>query len=291
MTQKLDPRRAAFRDDLADIELKEHIQASRYAEPTWYQVSAPVAPVRRHPRFDAPLDTQALYGQKVKVFDIKEGWAWGQLERDNYVGYIAEGMLAQADVKVTHKVIVPSTFVYPAPDIKTPPLYMLMLNSEVYEQSEDERFIKIADGGYIYKAHLAEKNVALHKNNYVFYAEQFLHTPYLWGGCSALGIDCSGLVQQSFHAAGLKAPRDSDMQEYELGVTVEDHHNFNDLQKGDLVFWQGHVGLMRDATYLIHANGYHMQTVCEPLHEAINRIADMYGTVTSVKRLDISSML
>ncbi|MEM7621003.1 MAG: NlpC/P60 family protein [Pseudomonadota bacterium] len=283
MSQSLDSRLFAYRTDLADIALQDRIKAERYVKPAPYQVAANYAPVRRAPRFDAPLDTQALYGHIVNVFEIKEGWAWAQLQTDGYVGYIPENCLSSDIAEVTHCITAPSTFVYPAPDIKTPPLETLTLNASINITEVTEKFVKTSENTYIYAAHTS--HLENECGDFVHFAENFKYTPYLWGGCTYFGIDCSGLVQLALHASGhTSAPRDSDMQLHTLGTALPNINPKTHLKRGDLVFWKGHVGIMTDNTNLLHANGYHMQTVIEPLEIAVKRIAEIYGSVVAIKR-------
>ncbi|WP_395685505.1 C40 family peptidase [Aestuariivirga sp.] len=278
----LDPRLHAIRPDLADAALAGSITAPRFAEPRLAQLVSSVVPVCKAPRFDAMQLTQALLGETVKVFDEQEGWAWVQLLRDGYVGYVNANALSSRLTEVTHHVDVPSTFIYPEPSLKTQPAVPVTLNAGVTVSGQRGAFSQLSDGRYIFSAHLRPTGTA--QEDFVTVAGLFRHVPYYWGGKSVYGLDCSGLVQLSLEASGRKAPRDSDMQEAALGrpVAVE---GLNGLQRGDLVFWQGHVGIMTDAVMLLHANGHHMMVVEEPLALAAARIGQQYGPVTSVRRL------
>lgn len=287
MSETLDKRLHAYRDDLADASLEGQVSAAKFVTPKLYQIRSAIAPLKRAPRFDAPLDTQALFGQIAKVFEMNEGWAWGQLGRDRYVGYLPTDSLSDYSGPSTHIVSALSTFAYSTPDIKTPPLTTLYLNSELHIVDEVDKFVKTTDDWFIYAAHVCPIETADDlgdAEDFVSVAERFVETPYLWGGCSAHGIDCSALVQQSLLAAGFVVLRDSDMQEQQLGDYLPDLSDLSQLKRGDLVFWKGHVGIMIDPDHIVHSNGYHMKTHIEPVREAIKRIADMYGEVTSFKR-------
>ena len=279
---QVDPRLNAYRADLADARLAGRVEAARFSEGSLMRVVGAIVPVQRAPRFDARQVTQALMGENIRVFDIHEGWAWGQLQRDGYTGYLAADALVAAEAQLTHRIAVPSTFIYPEPDLKSRPATAVTMNARVAVSSGDEKFARLANGGFVFAAHL--KSAVDFETDFTAIAEMFLHAPYYWGGKSIYGLDCSGLVQLALEACGRAAPRDSDMQERDLGVDlpVDDHDG---LKRGDLIFWSGHVGIMRDAQTLLHANGFHMLTVAEPLREAVRRIAATGQPVTSIKRL------
>lgn len=279
---KLDPRLNAIRADLADARLGAAAGAARLTAGEARVVAAPVLSLHREPRFDARIDTQALLGERVRVFETHEGWAWLQLEKDGYVGYAALDDLAAPADPATHRVVVPSTFMFPAPDIKAQPVVTVTMNAEVAVLREDERFAHLANGRFIIARHL--KPLGDFEADFVAVAEAFRHVPYLWGGKSVLGLDCSGLVQLSLQAAGRIAPRDSDMQENGLGGALP-IDGFEGLRRGDLIFWDGHVGIMADGRQLLHANGHFMQVTLEPLADAVDRIAKRYGRVTAIKRI------
>jgi cell wall-associated NlpC family hydrolase len=278
----LDPRRNALRPDLADARLSGLVSAPRFVEGEPRMIVAPSTALRRRPAHDAPLDSEALHGERVLLFETRaDGWCWVQLEADRYVGYVEATALGQRRAPPTHQVDVPRSFVYPRADIKAPPISWLPMGARVVAAVHDERFAVLDDGGFVIARHLAP--LAARARDFVTVAESFLHVPYLWGGKTAIGLDCSGLIQVSLAAAGRAAPRDSDMQERELGVLLNDQ---GALVRGDLVFWKGHVGVMRDAGTLLHANGHHMQVASEPLDEARARIrARDGGDVTAIKRL------
>ncbi len=279
---ELDPRLNAFRPNLADRRLQSRVKAERYADGTLMQIAAPLASVHRQPRFDAMQVSQALMGEKLRVFESREGWAWGRLERDGYVGYVASDALSERLTEPTHRIAVPATFAYPAPDLKSQPAVMLPMNAMVAVTGGDEKYARLANGRFIFARHLKPRGEW--EDDFVAVAEMFRHVPYYWGGKSVQGLDCSGLVQLALEACGIACPRDSDMQERDLGVSLR-LNDLDGLKRGDLVFWDGHAGIMTGDQTLLHANGHHMLTVTEPLREAVDRIARSYGQVTSVKRL------
>jgi cell wall-associated NlpC family hydrolase len=275
MSGKLpDPRRHAYRAGLAAESLRGRVEAPRYVVGVQRQIAAPSLPLRRAPRFDATLDTEGLFGETLTLFDESEGWAWVQLTRDLYVGYMPSEGLAPAATAPTHRVAALRTYVYPSPDFKTPPLSLLSLNALVSVTGEEGRFLALKDGGFVVAEHV--RPLEEHARDFVDVALAFRGTPYLWGGRTSLGVDCSGLVQLASEAAGLACPRDADMQANEIGATL-DWQGGAPLARGDLVFWEGHVGIMTGAQDLVHASAYHMVVVEEPLAEAKSRIAAAGG--------------
>ena len=276
-----DRRRHAYRGDLAAEALRGLIKAERYVKGEARQVAVPALPLRREPRFDATLDTEALFGETLTVFDESEGWARMQLSRDGYVGYMPSEGLIPDIVSPTHRVAALRTYVYPQPDGKVPPLALLSLNALLTVSGKEGRFLALAGGGYVFARHASPLGKVA--PDYVAVARAFLGTPYLWGGRTSLGLDCSGLVQLAAEAAGLKAPRDTDMQAAELGRPID--WSGARLRRGDLVFWEGHVGIMTSPEELVHANAYHMAVEVEPLAEATARISALGSEITGARRL------
>jgi len=275
-----DPRMTPFRPDLAAKHLEGQVAAARFIEGAPLDVIEPVADVRRAPSHEALLDTQALSGERVTVYEISdEGWAWGQLESDGYVGYLSANALGPVAAAPTHRVVAPRTFGFPGPDIKLPPMTALPMGARLAIARQDERFAVNGYGWHFPRSHLAP--IAATQPDYIAVAEMLLNAPYLWGGKSSLGIDCSGLVQLALQTAGVSCPRDAYMQEAALGRPVA----LAELRRGDLVFWKGHVAIAQDAQTLIHANAHHMMVAVEPAAAAIARIEAAGSAVTSVKRL------
>ncbi len=284
ITEKLDSRIAAFRADLADRRLQGRVEALRFVDGIEMSVASPVAPFRSRPDIAASVTATKLRGERLRVFERKDGWAWAQSDQDLYVGYLPERDLAEGWPSAGWAVSALRTHLYPAPDLKKPPLGWAPLGARLAipePSNEQARFVQTASGGWIYQRHLRRLDEPA--PDWVAVVEQFLGVPYLWGGDSAEGIDCSGLIRVALDAAGQTCPRDSDMQERDLGAALPDR---GELRRGDLVFWRGHVGVMRDADILLHANAWTMSVASEPLKDATTRIEAMDGgAATSMRRL------
>ncbi len=279
-----DPRVTPVRADLAAKFLEGKVPAPRYVDGRSYEVIAPQAPLRQEPRPDAPLETEALLGECVTIYDSNaEGWAWGQLAADNYVGWLPLGALAPPGVPPTHKVAALRSFAFPGPSIKLPPIEALPLGAKLAVVRIEDRLAVTQAGGYVPAAHL--KPIGENESDFVVVAERFVGVPYLWGGKTALGLDCSGLVQIALTACGVSCPRDTDMQDAALGNQVRANADWSNLERGDFVFWKGHVAIVHDAASLLHANAFHMAVAIEPIAAAIARIRAAGSEITSVRRL------
>jgi cell wall-associated NlpC family hydrolase len=279
-----DRRLTPARPDLAAAELAGRVSASRYVAGRAMHVAVEAANLHCAPSHEAAIDTQALFGEDVTLYEDNEGWGWVQLARDSYVGYLAINALAAGKTAPTHSVRVNRTFVYPAGNMKLPADFALPLGGRVNVTGSEPPFVQIAPHGFVYGAHLRPCDIPA--DDFVAIAEGLVGVPYLWGGKTCLGLDCSGLVQIALAEAGIEAPRDTDLQQAALGREIDIATVLSGLQRGDLVFWTGHVGMMRDADTLLHANGHHMLVVSEPLEEARRRTAAQgAGEIAAIRRL------
>jgi cell wall-associated NlpC family hydrolase len=279
----LDPRINAFRADLAAAALKGVVDAPRFADGIAAIVRWGVAPLRTAPQAEAGLNTQLLYGERFTVYDERDGWSWGQSGLDGYVGYLESDLLRRSVFDPTHRVATLATPILPAPEVKSAAVDLLPMNAKVKVVGEENRFSILDDGHFVYAAHLVPHSEKC--DDWVRVAESFLGTPYLWGGKTNAGCDCSGLIQTALEMGGFSAPRDSDMMDAALGAARELRDGLGGLQRGDLVFWKGHVGVMLDAARIVHANAFHMRVVIEPLREAADRIANSESAIRTIKRI------
>jgi cell wall-associated NlpC family hydrolase len=278
-----DPRLTPARGDIAAKYLEGKVKADRFVEGQMFEVSEAIAPLRRAPSSDAELMTQALKGERVTIYDRNsEGWAWGQLNSDGYVGWLPDAALSKTVNVPTHKVTALRTFAFPGASIKLPPVETLPMEARITATREDGAFVVSREGWYLPRRHVGGLDDA--ESDFVAVAERFVGTPYLWGGKSSLGIDCSGLVQVSLNAAGIGCPRDSDMQQDGLGRALSPAE-MKKLERGDLIFWKGHVAIARDADTIVHANAHHMATAIENTRDAIARIKAAGSEVAAIKRL------
>ncbi len=278
-----DPRLTPARPDLAARHLEGKVEAARFADGERREVVDAQAPVRRSPASDAPLDTEALMGERVTVYETtEEGFAWGQLESDGYVGWLPANSLGQCGPTPTHRVSALRTFIFPGPSIKLAPLAAPALGARLAIAREQEDFAVTASGGCVPARHLAP--LENFERDFVAVAERFRGVPYLWGGKTNFGLDCSGLLQTALAACGIAAPRDTDLQEQALGTRIDPGASFQHLRRGDLLFWRGHVAIARDRETLVHANAFHMMVEVEPIADAIASIRAGESEVTSVKR-------
>ncbi len=279
----LDRRLNAYRADLAEAALKGQVEAARFVEGTPARLAVPVAALRPRPDLAVGIDTELLFGEEVTVFDRAGGFAWVKARQDGYVGYLPEGALSDAEAAPTHRVVVPRTFVYPGPDLRFPASSAFSMGSLVTVVGEAEtrgtHYHILPDGRAIVAGHCLPLG-SWPSDDYVAIAARFLETPYLWGGRSGFGIDCSGLVQLSLQMTGRSAPRDSDMQASGLGAII----SREELRRGDLVFWKGHAGIMEDENTLLHANGHTMTVAREDFEAAVRRIGWLYDMPTGYRR-------
>ena len=284
MSSSLDRRLNAYRPDKADIALKGQVEAGEFVSGTSARVSVPVTDLKNNPDKTSEAGSQILLGETVQVFERQSGWAWVQADRDRYVGYVTEDALTDPGEPATHRVIVPRTFRYSGPDLRFQVLDSLSMGSLVRpigsEITRGTEYAVLEDGTATIASHIAPIEQGF--EDYVSTAALFMETPYLWAGKSAFGFDCSGLVQLSMWMCGISVQRDSDMQAATIGMALEPDPN--KLQRGDLVFWRGHVGIMEDDKVMLHASGHAMRVVREPLSEAIKRIAHLYDMPTAYRR-------
>ncbi len=279
-----DLRITPARADLAASSLRGTVKATHYADAQDMQVCVSLAPLYGAPDATTMLQTELLLGERFDVYEQKNDWVWGQARRDGYVGYMPTNKLGALANAPDHRISALRTPVFATPDLKAPILGYVHENSIFMCAGKEGRYLKLApDNGWVFAKHAAPLDAIV--ADWVSHAQAYLGAPYVWGGRSSFGLDCSALVQNALQAGGIAAPRDSDMQEKALGKAVTIQGDLSGLFRGDLVFWKGHVGIMLDGKMFLHANAHHMKVVHEPLSEAVARIKKTTGAITAIRRL------
>ncbi len=246
------------------------------------RVTAGSASLRKAPDASAEQVNQALFGEEARVFERQGEWAYVQLGLDRYVGWMRAVHLLPNAPAATHRVRVLRSFLYERPDMKSRPFRAVSMNAQLALGETEGNFARVAGFGWVFSRHVAP--LGEWETDFVGVAQHFLGSPYLWGGRESAGIDCSGLVQVSLQATGIFPLRDSDMQEQTLGEPLTPNADFSNLERGDLVFWKGHVGIMASPTMLLHSSARDMHVEIEPLGQAVDRIRPIAGDVRSVRR-------
>jgi cell wall-associated NlpC family hydrolase len=273
-----DRRITPANDRVAAEHLRGQVEAPRYDEGMPARIALPYADLWRRP--GGGRDRQLLLGDAVTIYDRHEGYAFVQSQKDGYVGYLSEAVLGSLDPAPTHWVAVPGSQAYAEPDFKVPQTLDLVFGASVAVVSHQAGWFETAEGLFIPKPHLWPLDKRF--TDPVTAAQLFFGAPYVWGGNTPRGIDCSGLVQAALLAAGHDCPADSDQQET-LGQPLEADAP---LQRGDLLFWKGHVAMAVDRETLIHANAFRMAVAYEPAENAIRRIeAQGDGPVIARRRI------
>ncbi|MFD2208028.1 C40 family peptidase [Kiloniella antarctica] len=283
MSDPFDLRLHPIRDDLVAEYLREKVTCNKYSRGQAAQIIVGKSSLRRSPENQSPLDSELLFGEKLTVYDERNGWAWVQNAKDSYVGYIHSLDISKEVRPTTHRVHALRTYVYPQPNMKSPPLDLLSIESVLSVIQVEGNFSQIQGGGWVFSAHITPQNLIA--DNHIMVAKRFLGTPYLWGGKTSVGIDCSGLIQVSLSACGITAQRDASMQEKTLGIPV----NSEQTTEGDLIYWPGHVAIALDKTMAIHATANSMDVTIEPIAHITERVEmETGGTgITAIKRVKI----
>ena len=280
---ELDPRINAYRPDLADTELKGRIEAAAYSAGVPGTVLSGRVALMCTPDGNGRMGSELLFGEQVTVFETRDGWAWLQSREDGYVGYARADKLGEPTGVPTHRVSALRTFLYAKPDLKSPVLEMLSMNARLSLRNHDKGFTELASGGWVWTSHIyaAEE----HEDDHAAVALRFLETPYLWGGRSSIGLDCSGLVQMALARCGKAAPRDSDMQAG-IGEPVPFDGDESLLALGDLIFWPGHVGIWLEGGDFVHANATDMKVSRGSFTAIAHHIENTTGDkVTAARRV------
>ncbi len=280
----LDKRLHAYRDDLADAALQGQVEAERFVDGRPAQVVVETAPLRGAREPGTQLSSELVFGETVTVFEDTGSVAWVQNQTDGYVGYTDSAALSDAVHAPTHHVAAIRTCVYANPHVRSPGTMSLPICAPVTVFGTKGRYAELASGGWVPAQHLAALDDT--ESDFVAVAERFMGTPYVWGGRSERGLDCSALVQLALMRCGADAPRDSDMQEAGLGSPVPYDGNEAILQRGDLVFWKGHVGIWVGPDRFLHANAMDMCVSAAPFQDIVRYIQDNENQpVSSVRRL------
>lgn len=276
----------------ANTDPRNFIDEDKFPRLESLMVSRPVTFMRAGPRPSAAAATEMIYGDLFHVHKRGRGWVWGQMESGltgrtfpGYVGWVRRSDLSDGFGEPTHKTTGISAPVFSKPDIKSHVKFCLPMNSVLMAEPVDN-FFEFGPG-YLHKEHALGLEQGSRHMDWISIAESLIGQPYIWGGVSSFGLDCSGLVQTALRTFGFDTPRDSD-QQTELGQEIKVTDKLSGLKRGDLIFWKGHVGIMTSPSRLLHANAHHMMVAVEPLSTAQSRIAEIAGPITAIRRIDLN---
>ena len=235
--------------------------------------------MKSEPTQISPLETECLFGEKVEILDEFLDWVYCKLNTDNYHGWVKKEGLGKIK-NPTHRIITNRTFIYAAKNPKSNSLLYLPLGAQLVIDNIQSEWAEISlynnetQVGYVPSRHVVSLDHRV--KDWVAIAELSEGTPYKWGGRDSIGIDCSALLQLSYQTYGEDIPRNTSQQ-----VNLKKKHikDVDNLKRGCVVFWKGHVGIMIDKFNCIHANAFHMQTKIEPLNQIINRIGKDFNII------------
>ncbi len=250
------------------------------------QISIPLCNLNQEPNFNSSLETQLLFGEKIEIFEKKGKWIFCKSIQDNYKGWINNCCVSDVQFQ-NYQISTPISYVYKQPNLKSKPLTKLFFNSKI-KIIEKNKIWSLCDfngkKGYIYGKHLVNINTII-KNNIIWVenAKKFLNVAYLWGGKSSLGLDCSALVQLAIQSLQIPFPRNSNDQ---FNSHILKNTTINNIKKGVLIFWDGHVAIALDKDTILHANAFHMKVKSEPFIKANERIENSHGKLLGFKEFN-----
>lgn len=276
----LDPRTHAFRPEIAGAALRCRVNSANFAGPIVHECNVERATVYVSPELRSEACSELLFGNRFHAVASEPNWLWGWCGHDHYIGYVRSSAFERSVRPPTHHVIARNGLRFDAPSIKSQVRGRLPLGALLGLNEAEGLFLSDDKGGFVHRRHVAP--IGDYASDPVDAALRLLGAPYLWGGRTGEGIDCSGLVQIALGLCGIAAPRDCDQQMAALGEEID----LAEAGPGDLVFFPGHVGMMVDATGLLHANAFWMTTLVEPLADVLARLAPLHERpVLAVKRI------
>ncbi|MFQ5763805.1 MAG: NlpC/P60 family protein [Rhodospirillales bacterium] len=282
----LDPRIHPYRHDVAADFLKGKVVSEAFVPGREQWVAEPHAAVMTAADIGQLQASELLFGETFFVYDEKDGWSWGQCGHDGYVGYVLSESLTRIRTPLTHWVTAARSLVFPDPKGEYPATTSLSLMAKVTVLDEKDEFVHLASGGWLFKRHLAPLGET--RPDFIANAETFTRVPYLWGGRGGLGIDCSGLIQVALTAAGIAVPRDSDMQAEEIGEDVPVPDDPAALERGDILFFPGHVGIYVGDGQFLHASSFEMMVATHPLTDVLGRFRERIDAgISRVRRVKV----